>query len=77
VPDFDRMTDEEIEDQFPHGRCDLCESALSFSDDEGEFCQVCEPRVALEYSPVRASFHVDPPTRGIPGRVTWAAWYAP
>lgn len=71
--DLDRLTDEEIADQYPHGICDLCESALDFSAEDGEFCPVCEARKPLEASPVRASFALDTTT----GAVRWSGWSAP
>lgn len=63
--DLDRLTDEEIEDQYPHGICDMCESPLDFIEADGEFCPACEPREPIESTPVIASFVIDTTTGAV------------
>jgi hypothetical protein len=52
---------------FEHGSCEYCGSPLAV-DHSGVHCPECEPRVSLEYSPVRASFAI------VDGVVTWSGW---
>lgn len=52
------------DDDYPFGSCEMCEGPL---DDDYE-CQTCAPRVAVELTPVRATFAVDTTT----GDVTWS-----
>lgn len=60
VPVFDEY-------DYRHGPCDVCECPLT---EEGD-CAFCAPRVALEDTPVRASFAIDDA-----GNVTWSGWCA-
>lgn len=57
------------EENAPHGVCDFCSSANE-ADESGEvFCAVCEPRCALEATPLRASVTVD-----ANGQCAWSGW---
>jgi hypothetical protein len=56
------------ERDYVNGVCPYCGGPLDDSYD----CPICEPRVALEDSPVRASFEIKPD-----GAVVWAAGSAP